>query len=117
MSSLTKSQDKIIEIVADLFKEITELTDATDPAEDVIIAFRKGWRRHGGRAEEHRPAAIAMLDLIWTRESDPRTDDENPRSYPPAVRGGDRPDPLHGQYPAGSGYEAEADDGRAPEPG
>ena len=42
MEQLNEVQDKITEIVADLFKEITELTDATDPAEDAIAAFREG---------------------------------------------------------------------------
>lgn len=64
MEQLNEVQDKITEIVADLFKEITELTDATDPAEDAIAAFREGLEKITEAAQKNiDQQRIAMLDL------------------------------------------------------
>jgi len=64
MEQLNEVQDKIDEIVADLFREIIELTDATDPAEDAIAAFREGLEKITTAAQENIDRQrIAMLDL------------------------------------------------------
>ena len=64
MEQLNEVQEKIDEIVADLFKEITELTDATDPAEDAIAAFREGLEKITEAAQKNiDQQRIAMLDL------------------------------------------------------
>ena len=64
MEQLNEVQNKIDEIVADLFREITELTDATDPAEDAIAAFREGLDKITTAAQKNiDEQRIAMLDL------------------------------------------------------